>query len=396
MPSLVDMVEILQRLESKSLHVDAPHCAKVRNRNASCARCADACPSGAISLHDNVIDIDAELCMSCGACAAACPTSAIRFMRPTDEELAVALGTSCEALGGHVVVVCARVAAHKEANVDVVATVPCLSRMDVAALVGACAQGAVDVTLVDRNCSTCKYRKTQAGIDETVREANQLLEAWGQEARVKRACGVPEAARATDTSQGTDGVSRRGFFTDVKSSMKGFAGTAVTVTIENELGIKKDEATLRSMLKVGDDGNLPRVAAERHDELMESLYELGEAQAGAAIETRLWGEARLESELCDNCGVCVTFCPTGALSKVFASEPEKPARKTTAKKKPEIDHLEFRLADCVQCRLCEDACIRKAIKISSHIACEDILEFEPKELRGTRPRASKFGLGARR
>ena len=50
MPSVMDMVEIMERLESKALHVDPAHCVKIRNRNASCSRCADACPSGAIAL----------------------------------------------------------------------------------------------------------------------------------------------------------------------------------------------------------------------------------------------------------------------------------------------------------------------------------------------------------
>ena len=53
MPSVMDMVEIMERLESKALHIDSPHCVRVRNRNASCSSCVDVCPSGAIALQGN-------------------------------------------------------------------------------------------------------------------------------------------------------------------------------------------------------------------------------------------------------------------------------------------------------------------------------------------------------
>lgn len=380
MPSVMDMVEIMERLESKALHIDPPHCVRVRNRNASCSRCVDACPSGAISLQGNELKIDAQQCVSCGACASACPTSAIRFRDPDDASLAAAIDRSARALDGHAVLVCARVAAKRKADADAVATVPCVSRVDVEQLVGACARGASSVAAVDGVCATCKYRRAAAGFDETVEGANALLEAWDSPARAYRSQEVPAAALADSVAQGTGGVSRRGFFTAAKASVKDVAAEAVAVTVENELGIKRDAQSLRSMLKVDASGTMPHVRAHSHEALLEDLYELGDPEPGTVLSTKLWGDVRIDETACMMCGMCATFCPTGALRKVFVDGPRK----------PELDSLEFRLADCVQCRLCEDACIRKALTVGSDIEADRVLEFEPVTFKGQKRKQGSF------
>lgn len=375
MPSVMDMVEIMERLESKSLHVDPPHCVRVRNRNATCSKCVDMCPSGAITLQNNTLSIDSELCMSCGGCATVCPTSAIQFLEPTDEELAASIDASAEALDGNAVLVCARMKAKHIADVDLVANVPCVSRIGVETLVGACARGASKVTVIDAVCSTCKYRHATRRFDDTVREAQELLALWGSDAVIERVQDVPEAAQAQSVEQSTGGVSRRGFFTQARTSAKTVAAEAVSVTVEKELGIKRDEKSLRSMLKVDvATGSMPRIEPHAHDTLLEDLYGLGEPAPGRSIETTQWGSVIVDESACVMCGMCATFCPTGALTKVFAE----------GKKRPVLDSIEYRLADCVQCKLCADACVHKAITVDNTVDCDLILEFEPREIHGTK------------
>ena len=386
MPSVMDMVEIMERLESKALHIDPPHCVRVRNRNASCSRCVDVCPSGAITLQGNTLAIDAQQCMSCGACATACPTSAIRFRDPDDAAVAQALDRSVRALDGDAVVICARVGAKHTADVDAVAAVPCVSRIGVETLVGACVRGASSVTVVDGVCATCKYRRAASSFDRTVREASDLLAAWESTACVQRRQDVPERARARSAEQAAGGVSRRGFFSAAKTSVKDVAAEAVAVTVENELGIKRDEKSLRAMLKVDSSGTMPHVPPYAHDALMEDLYELGEPRPGTVISTTLWGDVRVDESLCAMCGMCATFCPTGALKKVFVE----------GAKRPVLDSLEFRLADCVQCRLCEDACIHKALHVGAEVACDRVLEFEPCVFRGSNKKAKGSLFGGNR
>ena len=48
MPNLVDIVEVAEALESKAVYLASDRCVVVRNRHASCAKCADACPTGSV------------------------------------------------------------------------------------------------------------------------------------------------------------------------------------------------------------------------------------------------------------------------------------------------------------------------------------------------------------
>ena len=60
MPSIADTVELLQSLENTGIVVEPTRCAVVRNRNASCRKCADACTSHAIVIEpeSNAIRIE--------------------------------------------------------------------------------------------------------------------------------------------------------------------------------------------------------------------------------------------------------------------------------------------------------------------------------------------------
>ena len=42
----------------------------------SCGACESECPVGAISMGDEIYEINAELCTDCGACAEVCPVDA--------------------------------------------------------------------------------------------------------------------------------------------------------------------------------------------------------------------------------------------------------------------------------------------------------------------------------
>jgi formate hydrogenlyase subunit 6/NADH:ubiquinone oxidoreductase subunit I len=65
--------------------------------------------------------------------------------------------------------------------------------------------------------------------------------------------------------------------------------------------------------------------------------------------------------------MCATFCPTGAITKY-----DDPV--TTGTDKPMgIEHYP---AACVQCRLCEDICLTKAVHIDSNVSTKALLEGE--------------------
>ena len=67
MPNIADIIEVAEELEDKAVVPASKRCVAVRNRNASCRKCIDACPADAISVHNNVLSVDHKACVACGA-----------------------------------------------------------------------------------------------------------------------------------------------------------------------------------------------------------------------------------------------------------------------------------------------------------------------------------------
>ncbi len=62
---------------------DADRCVHDLTPQASCRRCASACPHDALALTDQALTFDEEACTGCGHCRAACPDAAISLPGPT-------------------------------------------------------------------------------------------------------------------------------------------------------------------------------------------------------------------------------------------------------------------------------------------------------------------------
>jgi len=62
-----------------------------------CTQCVDACPSGAISINNKVVMIDAGKCIECGSCVAACPTGSLAMAGADDNEYVVAINEASRA-----------------------------------------------------------------------------------------------------------------------------------------------------------------------------------------------------------------------------------------------------------------------------------------------------------
>ena len=87
MARVQDCISLLERLQGRRLSVRGSRCVIVRNRNASCRRCAEACTSRCIVLKGNELAVDPERCIGCGTCATVCPTGALESREPNDRDL---------------------------------------------------------------------------------------------------------------------------------------------------------------------------------------------------------------------------------------------------------------------------------------------------------------------
>ena len=214
----------LLAMPGAAVRVRQERCAKVRNRNVECLRCAEACTSGCIALEGGQLVIDPTRCVGCGTCATVCPTCALEAVNPSDAELVadclkaarpaegcapgagelpeggagpVPAAAGAEAGGGaagsEVVIACSQVTAALGGLLDPTAYAPvvCAGRVDESLLATLAAAGVTRVTVACGRCERCAQRH---GIDTARLVADTvgvLLDAWGAALAVSVAEGVP-------------------------------------------------------------------------------------------------------------------------------------------------------------------------------------------------------------
>lgn len=363
MPSVNDIIEIAQELQTKSVLVLGDKCVTVRNRNARCRKCIEACPvKDAITIGHNEISIDFDTCLSCGACTAVCPTEALVPLEPMDADLANHVTLAClKTDDGQAVIACARIDAKHEADPRKYTAVPCMCRVEESLLVGLAAHGIHKIVLVDGDCATCKLRSTRATADAVIDSANNLLSVWGSHAQVVRSSTFP-AHCALEDERGLYGQARRSFFGDAGHTAK----DALVKTVLKELNTKQDEPTLRDRLMVGA-GKMPQFNAARRMNVLDALDKMGEPSE-ENIDTRLWGRVEIDTDVCNGCAMCTVFCPTGALRKGDEEERKQQGLELI---------MEFDSSECVQCHLCADSCFKECLHVSSHVSTEELFDFEP-------------------
>ena len=384
-----NILGLFEKLESQSLAVQPSRCVVVRNRNASCRRCAEACPTGAILVEGNDLAVAPERCIGCGTCATVCPTAALESKKPDDKGLLKAAVAAMQANDGVAVVMDEAMQAAAEGKYDPakVVAVKSLARVDESLIAVLAAGGASSVVLVagpraatdgegaaaaDADPAAADSLATEAAdeaaevdaaVDRTARlvrdTAALLLETWGSDVTVKLTTKLPRSVRLTAPADFDTG--RRGFF----SSMRDEARAAAAITAEHV---------------VREDGTLPHFLPERRGRLLLALSNMGEPD-DVMIDARLFGHVIIDPEKCTSCQMCATFCPTEAIHKfgdaATAAETGKPFG---------IDHYTGR---CVQCRCCEDICPTGALTLSTDVFAADVTKRGRSERIPMKPRARK-------
>lgn len=356
MAHVTNFLGLLEQLQSADITVHQGRCAVVRNRNATCMKCAEVCTSGCISYDDNELAIEPERCIGCGTCATVCPTCALEAHRPNDAELLQSCRAACEAADGEVVVACEQLLAAADGLYDPakVVGVTCLGRVEESLLVTLAALGARRVVLVQARCAECEH----ASGFETARlvrdTALALLETWNNDMRIDLVEKLPSAVRRSG-DEGYD-ASRRSFFSSVKDEAKSAAAVTADYAVKDALGV--EEPPEPKFVKVGKDGTLPHFIPDRRGRLLAALGALGQPQ-DVLIDTRLWGHVIIDPEKCSSCQMCATFCPTGAIAK-YAGEDGSIG----------VTH---RPVDCVKCRCCTDICAQGALELSDEVFAVDLL-----------------------
>ena len=373
----------LQALQSDHVHVCQERCLLVRNRNAECLRCAQACTSGCISYNEQtkMLDIDQARCVGCGTCATACPTCALEARDPNDTELLACLQGALNASASkRVAIVCEKAGiAQNECTVRLT----CLGRIDESALIQLAAWGAREVTLTCGACNACEHKPGRTVVEEVCESANTLLGLWDGTMHVELKEVGPAAEPTGLPAQETraDRTATHGKIAQVDQQIQTACAGKVaehdTATrdgdrpnLSAEASDDKAAATDQvdrplKRLKVMADGTLPHFVPDRRERLLDALTDLGEGpmDSQAMARTRLWGHVVIDTDKCTSCRMCATFCPTGAIVKFDAPDGTFG-----------IDHY---AADCVKCLCCQTICRSQAIVVEDTVPANVLVNAVP-------------------
>lgn len=321
-------------VDGAAIRVHRGRCAKVRNRNVDCLKCAAACTSGCISLEEGELIIDASKCVGCGTCATVCPTCALEALNPSDAELKAACLRAARASGDEraVVVAChpAQQALGDAVGADAVVPVVCAGRVDESLLVALAAEGVRQVTVLCGPCDRCAQRHGRDTIELVTATARRLLNAWGGDLDIVVADCPSDSA--------TNGAVA---CTPAASAQAATAGDEVS-----------SEPAAEKLLHVMKDGTLPHFLPDRRERLLDALAQLGSPVEGA-LESRLWGAVVIDGARCASCRMCATFCPTGAIAKFDDADGTLG-----------VTHAP---GDCVKCGSCQDICPTGAIALLDEV-----------------------------
>ncbi|MEE8353400.1 MAG: 4Fe-4S dicluster domain-containing protein, partial [Dehalococcoidales bacterium] len=330
----------LERVLSRAqLEVVPGRCLRAYHRRASCRLCLDSCPDRAVSL-DGSPEVDYSRCRCCGVCANLCPTGVFRLLEPSYESLvARARGRDVVEFG------CAQSAS----AVGGMVSVPCLGYLNEAVLVAVAVGGAAEIRLDVSDCEECRFEGGLAVAIETMRRANRLLSLFGLPDRV--------SAWTSDRGNGKGNGNRDGNG-DRRYSRREFLSYLGRGTRSVAAGTGSPAATGRD----GDAGRRPGPLTpslpEKRRMLLDHLSRLGPPFTGeAVIDGAPFARVTIGDD-CDGCGMCVSFCPTGALA--WCDEGDRRA-------------LTFGTADCLACGLCREICPRDDVSLEPTVCPGDIV-----------------------
>lgn len=416
MPSLLDAAEAFSKLGKKSVEIDQAACVRVRHRHASCMACFQVCTHEAITLEEGVLSIANHLCTGCGACTCVCPTGALQLLADANSSVQEAvwlaveqsdefgedeaaheqprsLEISCEYLRNQEAAHSAGTTDGAKANDALI--VPCLAALDESTIVAAACAG-VEIHYRSADCATCPNAQGDL-IKEVNQQAERLLASLVDASPC--ALSLPDGTRAlspqwtiveaeteeTPCTNTSPEMSRRGMFDHfARRTTSSIAEAAVGTFYVNAEVHQEKPALAQSLL--ARKGLMKRVEPMRNECILNELYRIDPAWAEATLNTedtitlptRLFGSVSVSESTCDLCGICMTFCPTGALRGVA----NKPVNSFVALTRDTEVHgqLDFRANDCVACQLCTDICPHDALELQRGICECDLFALEPRTL----------------
>lgn len=293
------------------LRADPSRCSRMRFAESRCTACADACPSGAIGLGED-IDIDDAKCTGCLLCVSACPSGCLGAAGPSLRSIAARLeGIPRPVLG------CSAkpdLPAHERA--------PCLGFLSEEHLVFLYANLRSPLQISLAGCRDCPKGPAADAIKEKLERAAEKVSS--------RILDRIELVHDPDKLRYREPVvDRGGFFAELGKIARRAASEALAAS-EN-VGPPTDYSCKK----------LPA----RRALLIRSLDLLSYEDRRRALSA--YAFSVFVDDSCDGCASCAAICPTGALKE--GEDDSSP--------------LLYKAALCTGCGLCQDFCVNDSLRL---------------------------------
>jgi len=339
--------KVLSRFIKEPVKVLPSQCYTYRDKTYKCEKCVKICHVDALTLEEQAIIIDEELCDGCGLCYAVCPTGA--FQLHVDNKTVLSQMKLFIENDNALICKCVRTKDEDEVKEEASALqIVCLGRLDESLLLGAAALGAKSIWLDSSACEDCEYKASEM-ITKHVENTKEILRSFDSKVEIsfsKDAPSISEAIGSTDLSE-LERSSRRDFFSGIGKSLMGSGSEVVGDRIDKVLeSISPSEKPIF-------DSNIPEKRA---------IFLIMLSHIGKPIEKRLEKDSPLIADVsitesCVFCNNCTTFCPTSALTRT----------------KGDVRGIEFKTSLCVNCGLCEFVCLNGSLKIDGNPSWEELI-----------------------
>ena len=281
-------------LDNNGIKIEPLKCLRGEYFHNECSKCMDICPTDAISLVSKRISIDNTKCNSCNACIGICPTSTIINGEFDTSAFIIKSGFD------------------KDLNLTCNSSKTCISIFKVEELISLGLR-ANSVTCDMSKCDDCKLNIDSIvsdAIEKNIEEANRFL---------------------SDINRQTIRVNKEVVEISRRQVLKSFVKDVNSIdTQDDNIDILFDPKETLPKSRVIFQNSLKAVIETLPTEKKNDKFSF-------------FTHKNIDFKSCDNCGDCVQFCPTNALS--FTSD------------KTKILFMQLR---CISCGICDDICKQKA------------------------------------
>lgn len=192
-----NILNLLEQLHSIDVIIHSDRCVLMRDKNATCMKCAEVCASNCISHQDGEPVIYLENCTGCGTCATTCPTCALEAYHPNASELYEACTEALFKVNGEVVIACEQLlqAADGLYDPEKVVGVKCLGYIEENLPLLLTQVGAGSVVLAQGTCSVCRKNSGSIMTAGTHETTDLPLITWSQNEVIRITQKLPLSTR---------------------------------------------------------------------------------------------------------------------------------------------------------------------------------------------------------